>query len=138
MLIERKFGDVTISNKKSKLDYIFIHNYLKRSYWTPNLSYSALIKKMKHSVNFGVYINNTQIGYARIVTDYSVFAYLADVFIIEEHQGNGYSKYLVKTIIEHSEFKDMNRFFLKTEDAQGLYKQFGFKALSNPETMMER
>lgn len=138
MLIERNFDDITVSTNETKLDYIFIHNYLKRSYWTPNLSYSDLIKKMTHSVNFGVYLKDRQIGYARVVTDFSVFAYLADVFIIEEFQGNGYSKLLVQTIVEHPEFKDMNRFFLRTEDAQGLYKKFGFSTLKNPETMMER
>jgi len=138
MFIERSFGDVTISTDESRLDYIFIHNYLKNSYWTPNLPYGDLIKKMKHSVNFGVYLQDQQIGYARIVTDFSVFAYLADVFISPIHQGNGYSKMLIKTIIEHDDFKEMNRFFLRTEDAQGLYKQFGFKPLSNPEMMMER
>ena len=138
MIIEKRFNELYISTDDSKLDHRFIHNYLKRSYWTPGVSYAELLKKIKHSINFGVYIENEQIGYARIVTDFSVFGYLADVFIIEEHRGKGYSKRLMETILDYPDFKKLSRFFLKTKDAHGLYKQYGFKEISEPELLMER
>ncbi|WP_404803550.1 GNAT family N-acetyltransferase [Marixanthotalea marina] len=87
---------------------------------------------------FGVYLEDKQIGFARVATDYTVFAYLMDVFILPEHQGNGYSKQLIKFIIEEPQLQTCTTWMLKTLDAHGLYKQYSFTELKNPERVMER
>ena len=87
---------------------------------------------------FGVYLDKKQIGFARIATDYTVFAYLMDVFILPEHTGKGYSKQLMKAINEASQLQSCKVWMLKTSDAHGLYKQFGYTELAHPEKVMER
>ena len=87
---------------------------------------------------FGVYIDNKQIGFARIATDYVVFAYLMDVFILTEHRGNGYSKQLMKVVNEEPLLKSCKVWMLKTSDAHKLYNQFGYSELKHPEKLMER
>jgi len=86
---------------------------------------------------FGVYIEKEQIGFCRVITDKATFAYLADVFIIEEHKGKGYSKMLMKEVMAHHELQGLRKFLLGTADAHGLYKKYGFKELAMPERMME-
>ena len=90
-----------------------------------------------NSLNFGVYLDGKQIGYARLVTDCCIFAYLMDVFIDEKHRGKGYSKQLMQYMMEHEIVKDVKVWRLATTDAHGLYTQFGFKPLSHPEKIME-
>jgi GNAT superfamily N-acetyltransferase len=129
---------VTISTERSKLDLRFIHDYLsKESYWVPGMPYEKVVKAADHSLNFGVYQGDRQVGYARVVTDYSRVAYLADVFIIEAVRGKGLSKRLVGAILAHPDLQGLKRWMLHTRDAHGLYEQFGWKAASNPEAYME-
>ena len=90
------------------------------------------------SLCFGVYVNEQQIGFGRVATDYAVFAYLMDVFILPTHKGKGYSKQLMEAIINAEELKECKTWMLKTSDAHGLYKQFGFTELKNPDIVMER
>lgn len=129
---------ITISTDNSKLNIDFIHQFLTNAYWSKGRTKEEVQTSIEHCLNFGVYLNGEQIGFARLLTDYTVFAYLMDVFIIEKHRGNGYSKRLIKTIVEHSELQKVHRWMLATKDAHGLYKQFGFEELPDPNLMMTK
>lgn len=126
-----------VSTDKSHLDIKVIHGYLKTSYWAANIPEEVVIKAIENSLCFGVYNNKQQVGFARVVTDYAVFAYLADVFILEEYRGKGLSKMLMKEIMQHPQLQNLRRWMLATRDAHGLYSQFGFNPLSSPERVME-
>ncbi|KAA1244064.1 GNAT family N-acetyltransferase [Aquimarina sp. RZ0] len=128
--------NIIISTEKERLDIDFIHQFLTDAYWAKGRTKEEVITTIEHCLNFGVYIDNTQIGFARVLTDYAVFGYLMDVFIIEEHRGNGYAKMLVKTIMEHKDLQRIKRWMLATYDAHGLYKQFGFDAIPDPTMIM--
>ncbi|HSD62353.1 MAG TPA: GNAT family N-acetyltransferase [Ignavibacteriaceae bacterium] len=126
-----------ISTDKSLLDINVIFNFLSSSYWANGRSIHTIKQSIENSLCFGVYLNKKQIGFARVITDYSTFGYIADVFILEEHRGNGYSKELIKAIKECSELQNIRRWMLATKDAHGLYAKFGFQQLKNPERFME-
>ncbi len=129
---------LVISTDKNKLDIDFIHQFLTRTYWAKGRTREEVRITIKNCKNFGVYLDDKQIGFARILTDYTVFGYLMDVFIIEEHRGKGYSKQLLKTIIEHPDLRQIKRWMLMTSDAHELYTQFGFKAVEKPSLIMEK
>jgi len=94
-------------------------------------------RSVENSLCFGIYLNGKQIGFARVVTDYATFAWLADVFIVEEKRGQGFSKKLLAAVLAHPRLQELRRFMLGTRDAHGLYGQFGFKPLAHPERFME-
>ncbi len=126
-----------ISTNPSLLDITTIHNYLSQeSYWGKNIPLATVEKSIKHSLCFGLYYGTTQIGFARVITDMTTFAYLCDVFIIEPYRKRGLSKWLMQTIHAHSELQGLRRWLLGTRDAHGLYAQFGWEAL--PEDMCKR
>lgn len=128
----------TISTDNSLLDIILIHDYLSnQSYWAKGISKAKVEKAIKNSLCFGIYANGQQVGLARVVTDYVRMAYLADVFIIEDHKGKGLGKQLMKTIMEYPALAGVSRWALLTKDAHGLYRQFGFVEPPNPEWYME-
>ncbi|GGG96516.1 N-acetyltransferase [Polaribacter pacificus] len=129
---------ITISKDKSKLQIAVIHQYLTESYWGKGRSIEAVQKTIDHCLCYGVYLEGKQIGFARIATDYTVFAYLMDVFILPKFQGKGYSKQLMQTLINDAELETCTVWMLKTSDAHGLYEQFGFTDLKNPTKVMER
>ena len=129
---------IQISTNKSNLQIDVIHRFLTETYWAKGRTIDEVETTIENSLCFGVYINEEQIGFARIVTDYVVFAYIMDLFIIPEYQGNGYSKLLMKAVIEHPQLKNCGGWMLKTSDAHGLYKQFGFTEIKNPEKVMEK
>jgi GNAT superfamily N-acetyltransferase len=129
---------IEISTDKSKLQIDVIHGFLFTSYWVEGRTIEEVENSIQHSFCFGVYENNQQIGFARIVTDYTIFAYLMDVFVLPEYRGNGYSKQLIKAINEESKLQSCKVWMLKTVDAHGLYQQFGYTELSHPEKVMER
>lgn len=138
MLYEKTLNNYLFSNDKNKLQLNVIHNYLaNESYWAKNIQLDIVQKSINGSVCFGIYNNNVQIGFARIVTDNATFAYLADVFVSEEQRGKGLSKELMHFIMQYEGIKGIRRFMLATKDAQGLYKQFGFNQLAVPERIME-
>ncbi len=126
-----------ISTDKSLLQLDTIHSVLKESYWAKNIPLEILKRSIENSICFGVYIEKEQIGFCRVITDKATFAYLADVFIVEEHKGKGYSKQLMKEVMAHHELQGLRKFLLGTADAHGLYKKYGFKELAVPERMME-
>ncbi|MBS1552110.1 MAG: GNAT family N-acetyltransferase [Bacteroidetes bacterium] len=130
-------GDYLISTDRSKLDFKVIQEFLGRSYWANKRKPEVTKRAIKNSLCFGVYFKKSQIGFARIVTDYATFAWLADVFILEEYRGRGLSKWLMEIIMNYSEVQNIRRWFLATKDAHGLYKKFGFTALNEPEKFME-
>ena len=129
---------VEISTDKNKLNAEMIHSFLTETYWAKGRTIEEVEKSVKNSLCFGVYLDNNQIGFARVLTDYVVFAYIMDVFILPEYRGNDYSKQLMKVIIEYSELQSCTTWMLKTSDAHGLYKQFGFTELKHSEKLMER
>jgi GNAT superfamily N-acetyltransferase len=128
----------TISDEAERLRPEVIVDYLARAYWSTQRPRAVIEKSLKHSLCFGVYENQTQIGFARVVTDHATFAYLADVFILESHRGHGLGKWLVQTILEHPDLQGLRRWMLATRDAHGLYAQFGFTALENPDRYMTK
>lgn len=126
-----------ITTDKSKLDVNVVHQYLaEESYWAEGISKHIVEKVIENSLCFGLFYNNTQIGFARLVTDKATFAYLADVFVIKEHRGKGLSKWLMQSIQAHPELQNLRRWMLTTKDAHGLYKQFGWTSV--PEDYMHR
>ncbi len=129
---------IEISTDKSKLQIETIHQFLTTSYWAKGRTIDEVKKTIEHCLCFGIYLKKEQIGFARVATDYTVFAYIMDVFISPEYRGKGYSKQLMKTISEEPELKPCKVWMLKTLDAHGLYKQFGFTELKHPEKVMER
>lgn len=101
-----------------------------------NIPRDVLEKSIDNCVNYGVYTDNVLIGYARVLTDHSTFAYLADVFIIEEHRGKGLSKWLMECMLAHPELQNIRTWMLKTQDTHGLYEKYGFSTPENPDSIM--
>jgi GNAT superfamily N-acetyltransferase len=129
-----------VSTDNAKLDMSIIYDFLNnRSYWATGRERKVFEKSMKHSLCFGVYdANNQQAGFARVITDFAVYAYILDLFILESYRGKGLSKLLLQSILEHEEMRTIKKWMLTTKDAHGLYKQFGFVQLSNQDQSMER
>jgi GNAT superfamily N-acetyltransferase len=128
----------SISTDKSKLDLEMISNFLASAYWASNRSTDTILKSLEHSLCFGLYHFEEQIGMARVITDHATFAYLCDVFVLEDYRGQGLGKFLVQTVLEYPEFTTLRRFMLATKDAHGLYQQFGFDNLVYPDRWMEK
>ena len=126
-----------ISTDPSRLQLESIHAYLTRSYWSPGIPKDVVARGIANSMCFGIYQGESQVGFARVITDKASFAYLADVYVLEEHRGQGLSKRLVGEILAHPELQGLRRVLLATADAHGLYAQFGFKGLAAPDRMME-
>jgi GNAT superfamily N-acetyltransferase len=129
---------ITISTDKTKLNVSFIQDFLKDIYWVAGRTIDDVQTTIDNSFCFGIYLNNVQIGFARVITDYVVFAYLMDVFIAEEHRGNGYSSILIDAMMKIPVLQEVKIWRLTTSDAHYLYEKFGFKPLAHPEKMMEK
>ncbi len=130
-------SDYTISNDKSKLDINIIHQYLSQeAYWSLNIPLEIVQRSIENSVCFGVYQGDSQVGFARVVTDLATFGYLADVFILPEHRGQGLSKQLMAFIMAYPSLQGLRRIMLVTRDAHGLYEQFGFTPIDSPENTL--
>jgi len=136
-IIETQRDNFTISTDPARLDIDGIVEMLTRAYWAVGRPRERTERAMRNSLVFGVYDGARQIGVARVVSDYSIFAYLCDVFIHEDYRGCGLGKWLVQTILEHPDLKEMRRWVLVTTDAHGLYKQFGFTAIEDPDRWMQ-
>jgi len=137
-MIECARNGFTISTDKARLDVPAIHAFLANSsYWARNVPLSTVQKSIENSLCFGVYEGDRQVGFARVITDYAVFAYLADVFILEAYRGRGLAKWLIACIVSYPELQNLRRWMLATKDAHGLYAQYGFNPLSKPERFME-
>ena len=132
-------GEFTISTDRDRLQIEAIHRFLSEdSYWAQNRTREQTATAIKNSLPFGVYKGENQIGFARIVTDYATFAYLGDVYILQEFRGLGLSKRLMETIVNHPDLQGFRRWVLATRDAHTLYEKFGFHELVHPERWMEK
>lgn len=139
MAHEFRRGDYLISTDRARLDTNLIHDYLSNSsYWAVGRSVETVRRSIEHSLSFGLYKGDEQIGFARVVTDYATFAWMADVFILDSFRGRGLGKWLVEVMLTHPELQGFRRWTLATKDAHGLYTQFGFTELKRPERWMER
>lgn len=139
LLKEKKIEDYTISTDKAKLDRHYIHEFIStKSYWAKDISKNIIDLSIDHSLCFGIYLSGKQIGFARLVTDYATFGYLADVFIDEAHRGKGLSKRLMEFVFSLQELSNLRRMMLGTRDAHKLYSRYGFEPLAAPDRFMER
>lgn len=129
---------ITVSTDKTRLNVPFIQNFLKDTYWAKNRTIETVQVSIDNSLCFGIYYDNEQVGFARVITDLVSIAYLMDVFIIDEHRGKGYSSILIKAMIDEPQLKEIKIWGLATLDAHFLYKKFGFTSVDNPEKLMER
>jgi GNAT superfamily N-acetyltransferase len=129
---------IQVSTDKQKLNVPFIQDFLKDIYWAAGRTIDEVQKTIDSSVCFGIYLEDKQIGFARVITDYVVFAYVMDVFITEENRGKGYSSILIKAMMEEPILREVKIWRLATADAHFLYEKFGFTLLEKPERMMEK
>jgi GNAT superfamily N-acetyltransferase len=126
-----------ITCDKARLDVDGIHHFLAQSYWSPGIPRTTVERAIANSLCFAILHEDKQVGFARVVTDKATFAYLADVYVLPEHRGQGLSKRLMGEIIRHPDLQGLRRMLLATRDAHTLYKKFGFKSLTAPDLMME-
>ncbi len=127
-----------ISTDPAKLQVDAVHAFLSRTYWAKGVAREVVERSLQHSLCFGVYHQGLQIGLARLITDHATFGYLADVYILEEWRGRGLAKWLLRCILAHPEVRPLRSVRLATQDAHGLYRQFGWTPLAHPEHHMER
>lgn len=132
-------GGFTISTERNRLQINVIQRFLTvESYWAKTRTRDQTLTAINNSLTFGVYKGENQIGFARVVSDFATFAYLGDVFILEEFRGRGLSIWLMETIVNYPELQNLRRWILATKDAHSLYEKFGFHALKHPERWMEK
>lgn len=129
---------ITVSTDKERLDVGMIHGFLTSTYWARGRTLEQVKATIEHSFCFGLYVDDVQVGFARVVSDRTVFAYLMDVFILESFRGRGLAKVLLAEVLACKELRDVPNWLLATDDAHGLYAKFGFTALSRPGVYMER
>lgn len=129
--------DYRITSDPGEIDVAAAHRFLTGSYWAPGVPRAVLERAFANSLCFAVYFGDSQVGFARLVTDRATFAYLADVYVLPEHRGKGLSKRLLEAVKAHPDLQGLRRIMLATKDAHGLYVQFGFKPLAAPERFME-
>lgn len=132
-------GDYAITSDREKVDLAVVHDYLcNHSYWTRGIPLDRVRTAADHSLNFSLYCGSEQVGYARVISDYCQIAYLGDVFILEDHRGQGLGKWLIETLHSHPNLQDLRNWLLGTRDAHGLYRQFGWDSLVEPHRWMAR
>ena len=138
MQTQQWLAEYEISTDTHRLNVEVVHKFLAEdSYWSPGIPRSVVERAIENSLCFGVYHRAAQVGFARVVTDKSTFALLADLFILKAHRGKGLSKWLMHRVVGHEDLQGLRRLLLLTSDAQGLYRQFGFEQLGNPLRFME-
>lgn len=137
-ILETHRDQFTISTDPARFDINAIAEMLTRAYWAKGRTPEIIARYLQHSLTFGLYDGERQIGLARIVSDYTTFAYLCDVFIHEDYRSRGLGKWLMETIHGHPDLQGLRRWALLTSDAHGLYQQFGWAPLANPENWMEK
>ena len=130
--------DFETSTDKTRLDIGMIYRFLsEESYWANKRTLEQTKTAIENSICFGVYLGDKQVGFARVITDKATFAYVGDVFVLQEFRGSGIGKMLMEAMLSHSELQSLRRWVLATKDAHGLYEQFGFSELKFPERWME-
>jgi len=125
-------GGYLISTDPDRLDLELVHRFLSEdAYWSLGVPRQAVQRSIEHSLNFGVYHGDDQVGFARVVTDYATFAWVADVFVVEAHRGRGLGKWLMETVVSHPELASLRRWLLATVDAHTLYEPLGFRPVAD-------
>ncbi len=127
-----------LTTDKARLDLEMVHSFLKTSYWAAGISADVVNRSVKNSLAFGLFEGDEQVGFARVVTDYATFAYLADVFVLEPHRGQGLGKWMMEVVFSHPELQGLRRWILATRDAHELYRKYGFTELEEPSIFMEK
>jgi GNAT superfamily N-acetyltransferase len=138
MAHEWRRGEYTISTDAGRLDLAMVHGFLTESYWARGIPRAVVERSIARSLPFGLYHGERQIGFARVITDYATFAYIGDVFVLEEHRGQGLGTWLMETVVSCPELQGLRRWTLATRDAHALYRKIGFVPLRSPERWMER
>lgn len=137
MLHECRHGDLSITTDASRLDLDVIHGFLSRSYWAAGIPREVMARAIRHSICFGAFDGERQVGFARVISDVATFAYVSDVFVVESSRGRGVGKQLMAAIMSHPDLQGLRRWTLFTRDAHGLYRQCGFGEARNPDRLME-
>ncbi|GAA4268134.1 GNAT family N-acetyltransferase [Hyunsoonleella aestuarii] len=130
--------DIYFSSDFKDMDLKLIYKFIKNSYWGLSRTFEEQKIASENTINFGLFQNGHQIAYARVMTDKVFFAYLLDVFVIERHQGKGFSKILIDNILKFSELRNIDKWMLATKDAHSIYTKFGFTGIKSPEKIMEK
>ena len=138
MAREWRRGAYLITTDKTSLDLQMIHCFLKTSYWAAGIPAQAVRGSVENSLTFGLFADEEQVGFARVVTDYATFAYLADVFVLERHRRPGLGRWMMEVVSSHPELQGLRRWMLATRDAHGLYSEYGFTELEDPRIFMEK
>lgn len=135
----RHVGEYTVSDDSSRLDLHAIHAYLSRAYWSPGIPFEIVRRAVRGSLCVGAYdAAGAQVGLVRVISDYATFCYVCDVYVLEDHRRQGLSKAMLAMIMDHPKLQALRRWSLVTADAHGLYRQFGFSPVAQPERHMER
>jgi ribosomal protein S18 acetylase RimI-like enzyme len=135
MSVDERRGQYWLSSDLARMDVDVIHDYLSREYWSKGIPRGVVERSMQNSLCFGVFHGAEQVGFARVITDFATFAYIADVFVLEQHRGRGLAKWLMQFVMKHPRLQGLRRWALATRDAHGLYEKMGFKL--NPDRWME-
>jgi len=135
---EFRRGEFVVSTDPELISVDRVHEFLSRSYWSPGVGREVVERSIRHSLCFGLYREEEQIGFGRVVTDYASFGYVADVYVLEEWRGRGLGKWLIECIVAHPDLQSLRRLLLATRDAHELYRKAGFQELAHPEFHMER
>ena len=130
-------GGFRLTADRARIDVDAVHGFLTRSFWAAGISRELVAVSIEHSLCFGVFEDVRQVAFARVVTDYSTYAYLCDVFVLEEYRGRGLGEWMIAFVMRHPGLQGLRRFQLVTRDAHGLYRRFGFTEPTNPERYME-
>jgi GNAT superfamily N-acetyltransferase len=137
-IAEHRRGEFLISTDRQRLNLDVVHSFLTNCYWAKGIPREVVARSIENSLCFGIYEGgDTQVGFARVVSDFATVAYLGDVFVLESHRGRGLSKWLMECIVQHPALQNLRRWILLTRDAHGLYSQFGFTPVKAPERYME-
>ena len=131
-------GTIVVSTDRSRLDLDVIHGFLTTAYWSKGVPRETVARSMEHSLCFGAFDGDRQVGFARVISDLTTFAYICDVFALESHRKRGVGKSLMAAIMAHPELQGLRLWTLFTRDAHGLYRQFGFTSLASADWAMER
>jgi GNAT superfamily N-acetyltransferase len=138
MFHELHHGDILVTTDPARLDIETVHCFLTRSYWAEGIPREVVERSIRHSICFGAFEGDRQVGFARVISDRATFAYVADVFVLPSHRGRSIGKRLMACITSHPELQNLRLWTLFTRDAHGLYRQHGFREARHPDRLMER
>lgn len=137
MKYELKKDGFELTTDQNRMQIETIHRFLQKSYWAPMRPIEVIHRSIENSLPFGIFMNGRQVAFARVISDYTTFAWICDVFVDEEFRGRGLSKWLMESMLKHPQLQGLRRWVLATKDAHSLYSQFGFTSLNKPERWME-